>query len=261
MKKIAIIGGGNMGAAIFSRVRGEFSVCVCEASAERQSFLKRNFKIKTEDIKSAVKKSDVIILAVKPQDFDPVLNEIRPFISSKKLVISIAAGVTSIYIEEQLGEGARVIRTMPNMPAQISEGITAIAGGKLAKPADIKLAQTIFNCVGKTITVEENLIDAITAVSGSGPAYVFLFVECLMKAAQALGLNEAQSRELVYSTLAGSAHLLERSRDDAATLRSKVTSKGGTTQAAMDVFTQYNIEKIFQEALSAAQKRAKELSK
>jgi pyrroline-5-carboxylate reductase len=115
--------------------------------------------------------------------------------------------------------------------------------------------------IGETIVVKEELMDAITAVSGSGPAYVFLFVECMMKAAGNLGLTPAQSKELVYKTLTGSAHLLEKSKDDAATLRAKVTSKGGTTQAATDVFMARHIEKIFTDALTAARNRAKELAK
>jgi len=250
-----------MGTAIFTRVRRKFSVKVCEAKAERRDFLKRTYKMKCEDLAMAVKASSVIILAVKPQDFDTVLSEIRPFINSKKLVISIAAGITSQYIENRLVSHVRVIRTMPNMPAQIGEGITAVCQGRFASRTDVQLACQIFNNVGKTVVVKEDLIDAITAVSGSGPAYVFLFAECLMKAAQSLGLNEDVSKKLVYETLIGSVHLLTKFQDDAATLRAKVTSKGGTTQAAMDVFTARQLTEIFKEALLAAKKRAGELSK
>ncbi len=250
-----------MGTAILAGIRRKFSVKVCEADLERSAFLKSTFKITTQNLETAVKAADVVLLAVKPQDFVKVLNDLRPLVNSKKFIISIAAGISTNYIEKQLGGNIRVIRAMPNMPAQIGEGITAACAGRFAKEVDIRLAVEIFNHIGKTIVVEEYLMDAITAVSGSGPAYVFLFVECLVKAAQTLGLNENQSKELVLKTLTGSVHLLEKSKDDAATLRSKVTSKGGTTQAAMDVFLNQNIEKMFEEALSAAKRRAEELMK
>ena len=123
------------------------------------------------------------------------------------------------------------------------------------------MALKIFNHIGETVVVKEDMIDAVTAVSGSGPAYVFLFAECLMKAAEAAGLSPALSRQLVKKTLAGSAHLLDQQSEDAASLRRKVTSKGGTTQAAMDVFQRNKIEKIFRQAVAAARRRARELAK
>lgn len=249
-----------MGTAILERVHKAYKVMVCEPNKERARFLRRKYKVTTADLATAVKKADIIIIAVKPQDIDGVLESMSA-LAGKKLVISIAAGITTSYLEKKLGAGVRVIRTMPNMPAQIGEGITAICGGKLVKNADIKLAQKIFSYVGKTIVVDESLIDAVTAVSGSGPAYVFLFVECMMKAAGEIGFDEKSAKELVYQTLLGSAHLLTQSKDSAAELRAKVTSKGGTTQAATDVFTAHNIEKTFIEALQAAKTRAGELAK
>lgn len=260
MNTILIIGGGNMGTALLERVRKHFKVLVCEQNPQRAGYLRRKYKIVLADLATAVKKSHIVILAVKPQDIDEVLENLRPF-ADKKLMISIAAGITISYLEKKLGGGVRVIRTMPNMPAQIGEGITAIAAGKFTKSTDVKLTQKIFNLVGKTIIVEENVLDCVTAVSGSGPAYVFLFVECFIKAAQTLGLDAAQSKVLVYQTLLGSAHLLKQSKDSAAELRAKVTSKGGTTQAAIDVLTAYNIEKAFIDAFAAAKRRAGELAK
>ncbi len=250
-----------MGTAIFSRVRRKFSVKICEIDAGRREYLKKVFKIKPADLTPAIKESSVIILAVKPQDFDTVLEQIKPLVDNKKLIISIAAGITTHYIEKKLGGNIRVVRAMPNMPAQIGEGMTAVTKGKIASASDIKTAVAIFNAIGKTAFVDENFIDTVTAISGSGPAYVFLFAEYLMKAAQSLGLGEAVSRDLVYKTLTGSAHLLEKSQDNAATLRAKVTSKGGTTQAAMDVFMANNFEKTISEAVAAAKKRSEELKK
>jgi pyrroline-5-carboxylate reductase len=260
MKTVGIIGGGNMGSAIISRINKTFKVIVSEQDEKRAAELKRKFKVALKDIPELVAASNAILIAVKPQDIDAVLLAIKKAGGKEKLIISIAAGITTAYLEKYLGKETRVVRTMPNMPAMIGEGMTAVAEGKYTKVSDIKFALEIFDNIGKTVVVGEQWIDAITAVSGSGPAYVFLFAECLIKAAVALGLDEKDSQALVKQTLLGSIHLLDKSKDDAATLRAKVTSKGGTTQAAMDVLMGLNIEKIFQDALIAARNRARELS-
>ncbi len=150
---------------------------------------------------------------------------------------------------------------MPNMPALIGEGITGIAPGKYATVSDLRQAQELLRSLGKTIMIKESLMDAVTAVSGSGPAYVFLFVEQWINAAKGLGLSDAQAGALVYQTLIGSAKLLEKSAFDAATLRAKVTSKGGSTQAALDVFAKGKFDQLIKKALLAAAKRAKELAR
>ena len=259
--KIGVIGGGNMGAAIVSKIKNKYNVSVCEKDSARQKFIKSKFKVRVGDLTAIVKNAKIIILAVKPQDFDQILREVAAVIRQDQLVISIAAGITTQYIEKRLGAGIKVIRTMPNLPAQIGQGMTGICIGKNATRADLKQAVKIFDNIGKTIVVQEKWMDAITAVSGSGPAYVFLFVECLMNAAKNLGFNEEQAKTLINQTLRGSLSLLENSKDDAQTLRSFVTSKGGTTLAAMDVFFAKDIEDIFTEALKAAKKRAAELAK
>lgn len=261
MKTIGLIGGGNMGEALIAGTRKAYKVLVCEANETRGLYLKSKYKISAVDLKTLVAKSNVIVLAVKPQDLSPVLDQLAGHDLKKKVIVSIAAGITVSFIEQRLIQKAKVIRTMPNMPALIGEGITAVCKGKWSTEKDVKDVCGMLKGIGETIVVKEELMDAITAVSGSGPAYVFLFVECLMKAAQNLGLTAAQSKELVYKTLLGSAHLLEKSKDDAATLRAKVTSKGGTTQAAMDVFTSRQIERVFADALLAASYRARELAK
>ena len=223
--------------------------------------MRKKFKVSLKDLPALIEASDIILIAVKPQDVDSVVLTMKNTGVKSKLVISIAAGITTSYLEKYLGRESRVIRTMPNMPAMIGEGMTAIAKGHHAKNSDVSVALKIFAEIGKTLVVEERWMDAITAVSGSGPAYVFLFAECLMKSAQALGLDLETSEALVKQTLLGSVHLLDQDKDDAATLRAKVTSKGGTTQAAMDVFTANNIEKIFEAALTAACHRANKLAK
>lgn len=263
MKKTSVgfIGGGNMGAAIINGIRSAYHVCVCERDERRCRYLKQRFGVTIRDLQTVADCCDAVILAVKPQDFEDILRELRGIITKDKLIISIAAGITCRYIEKRLGPGIRVVRTMPNLPAQVGQGMTAVCAGRAATRADLQKVRRIFNRIGKAVVVEEKWMDAVTAVSGSGPAYVFLFVECLQKAAVSLGLKKDLSEQLVAQTLKGGLALLEKSKEDAGVLRTRVTSKGGTTQAAMDVFFKNKFEEIFERALQAAQERAGELSK
>ena len=254
MKKIAIIGGGNMGEAIIKGLKRP--VMVCESDPLKAKALVKKYKVSIVDVTQA-SNADIIILAVKPQDMSNALALLK---TDGQLFISIAAGLTTAYFEKHLGGKARVIRSMPNMPALIGQGITGISAGKYAMPQDLKEAQRILNSIGQTIIVKESMLDAVTAVSGSGPAYVFLFVEQWMAAAEQLGFNEKDAKELVYKTLLGSAHLLEQSEFDAGTLRAKVTSKGGTTQAALEVFAKGKFDQLVRKALFAAKDRAKALA-
>lgn len=261
MYKIGIIGGGNMGEAILARTRKHYSVCVSEKDLTRQKYLEKTYHVASFDIPLLVKSSSVIIVAVKPQDMGGALKEIGSVVTRSQPVISIAAGITTQFIEKILGKNIRVVRTMPNMPALIGEGMTAICGGRFAKKSDIDLTGSIFNNLGKTVIVSEESMDAITAVSGSGPAYVYLFMECIIKAAKSLGLKEKLAADLIKQTFLGSINLLLKRNEDPAILRAKVTSKGGTTAAALDVFMHKGIDKIINEALKAAKKRARALSK
>jgi pyrroline-5-carboxylate reductase len=262
MKKniIGIIGGGNMGEALIKGLYTKHGVHVCETNELRVKYLKEKYKrIVCGELKVA-EAASVIILAVKPQDMELLLKQIPA--GGNKLFISIAAGLTTKFFEKHLGGKARVVRAMPNMPAFIGEGITGICAGLHAKSMDLKFAESILSVIGQTVIVKEPMMDALTAVSGSGPAYVFLFVEQWTNAAMKLGFNGAQARQLVLKTLLGSAHLLAQSPFDAAQLRAKVTSKGGTTEAAMKVFFKGNaFGKLMKDALVAAEKQAKELAK
>jgi pyrroline-5-carboxylate reductase len=260
MKNIGIIGGGNMGEAILAGIRKDYGVVVSEKDQKRRRYLKRNYRLPLKDIRALVRSSEVIILAVKPQDMDSVLQEIRPVIDQRKLVISIAAGIRTSFIEKRLGH-VKVVRTMPNMPTMVKEGMTAICNGKYANHSDLKKTSQLFQHIGRTVIIREEFMDAVTAVSGSGPAYVFLFVECLLKAAEKLGLGTSLSKELVIQTFLGSLKLLSERKEEPGPLRAKVTSKGGTTQAAMDVFMRYRIDVIIAQALRNAKKRARQLSK
>ena len=249
-----------MGEALIKGLCKSHTVYVCEANPERIKYLKKKYKVSTAGIWDVVVRAQVIILAVKPQDMEVLLKQIPA--GKSKLFISIAAGLTTKFFERNLGGKVRVVRAMPNLPALIGEGMTGICRGQYAQPKDLKLAQSILGAIGQTVIVKEDMMDALTAVSGSGPAYVFLFVEQWIKAAMTLGFNKTQATQLVYKTLLGSAYLLKQSPFDASESRAKVTSKGGTTQAAMDVFLKDDaFLKLMKNALSAAKKRAKELAK
>ncbi len=259
--RIALIGCGNMGEAILAGIHREHCCFVCEPRPERQSYLRRKYRVRIGPLDEVVGAAEAVVLAVKPQDFPELLAEIAARPLKGKLFVSIAAGITTGFIEKALRQPVRVVRVMPNLPALIGEGLTAVTRGKRATPRDCRLAERIFQAVGKTVVVKEAMMDAVTAVSGSGPAYVFLFVECMLKAARRLGFSGAEARALVYQTLEGSTRLLGRSADTAEALRLKVTSKGGTTQAATEVFLRKDMAGIFEAALKAARDRSRELAK
>ncbi|MFA6141762.1 MAG: pyrroline-5-carboxylate reductase [Candidatus Omnitrophota bacterium] len=265
-KKIGIIGGGNMGEAIFSRlsnvIEKSTSLMLSELDVARRDYLQKKYKIIVEiDNNVVVKYSDVIILAVKPKDFDKILKqEVCCGVSKNKLLISIAAGITTGYIENIVGKDIPVIRVMPNMPALIGEGMSSISAGRSASSGDMETAKEIFSSIGEVIEVEEKLVDAVTAVSGSGPAYFFYLVEALVDAGVKLGLNLETSKKLVLQTALGSMKLLEALKEEPETLRKRVTSKGGTTEAALKVFEKKILKNVINDAVRAAHKRSKELT-
>lgn len=266
-KKIGIIGCGNMGEAIFSRLaqvmEKSTSLMVSEMSASRRDELMKKHKIIVEiDNNVVVKYSDVIILSVKPKDIENVLKqEICCGISPKKLLISIAAGVTIKHIEKMVGKDVPVIRVMPNMPAVIGEAISSISAGTSASRAHMEIAREIFSMVGEVVEVDEKDVDAVTAISGSGPAYFYFFCEALRDAARKLKLDSKISDKLVMKTAIGSMKLMDELKVSPEALRHKITSKGGTTEAALKVFDKKKLKNIVQDAAAAACKRSKELSK
>jgi pyrroline-5-carboxylate reductase len=259
--RIALIGCGNMGQAILAGQHRKHHVSVVEPRAERRRYLKRKYRCVFRDAAQAVRGADVVVLAVKPQDFPLILGELAAFDLKRPLVISIAAGITTGFIEKAFKAPVRVVRAMPNLPAVIGEGVTSLTRGRYASSRDMKTAVMVFSGLGGVVTVKESLVDAVTALSGSGPAYVFFFAECLIASAARLGLTPEQARDLAYQTLSGSARLLMKSKDTAGVLRQKVTSKGGTTQAALDVLMKRDTAGIFNAALKAARDRARALAK
>jgi pyrroline-5-carboxylate reductase len=204
---------------------------------------------------------DVVVFAVKPQELTPLLAEYKARFGAKPLYLSIAAGKTLAYFALHLGGDARVVRAMPNTPALIGRGVTALTASHNVSPQERKSAEALMAAAGKTVWVDESQMDAVTALSGSGPAYVFLFLESLTKAGVAAGLSEDTAKALAVETVAGSAALAQQSGEELATLRQNVTSKGGTTEAALSILLgSGGLEPLVKEAVKAAAKRAVEMN-
>ncbi|MCL6471634.1 MAG: pyrroline-5-carboxylate reductase [Firmicutes bacterium] len=265
-RRLSIIGAGQMGEAL---VRGFIQSGVLEAeqiklsdvNVERLESLKAKYQANfTTDNHEAVKDSDIILLAVKPQQIEQVLTETKNLFSEDKLVISIAAGVTTKKINNLIGKRIAVIRVMPNTPALVGQGMSVISRGKYASDEAVKIALLLFSSIGEVIELSEELQNQATAISGSGPAYFFLMVESLIEAGVRAGLEEDVAQKLVVQTMAGSAALLQRTGKKADELREMVTSPGGTTEAALRVFSKREFRYIVQEAVNAAIKRAEELA-
>lgn len=253
---IGIIGAGNMGSAIALRMGQK--ILISDAAKARLRALKRRRRILTSASNIDVaRRSNVIIIAVKPQRIAGVLNEIKPHVKGK-LVISIAAGVGTKLIEKIL-KISRVIRVMPNMPLVAGKGMSAIATGRTAGKKDLAAARRIFSRFGEVIAVKESSMDAVTAVSGSGPAYYFLFTDLLEKAACACGLKKDIARQLAKATFIGAAACASATNTSMQDFVKKVASKGGTTEAALKVFKQRGLDRIIKQAVKAATTRSRKL--
>ncbi len=268
MDKIGFIGGGNMAEALIkgiitAKVYPPENIHVSDVRKERLEYLAGEYRVKTvADNKSLAAATDILVLSVKPQNTAEVLEDIKDSVNRDALIISIAAGIRTEKIGAVLG-GMPIVRVMPNTPALISQGASALYANVLAKPL-LRKAETIFASVGLAVFVEdEDLIDVVTAVSGSGPAYYFLLMEEMASAAIAMGLEEGAALELVLQTAKGAALLAKDAHkrgETPAQLRRKVTSPGGTTQAAMEVFTDGRFGDLVRAALERAKERSKELS-
>jgi len=263
-KCIGFIGVGVMGSSIIKSLLSHSlksdQICIADKSKEKIELSKNHHQVKARSISEIGQSCDVIILAVKPQDLSDVLNELKLTIKEHTLVISIAAGQTIKFIENQLPPSTPVVRVMPNTPAQIGKGISAIATGSKVSRDALEIATALFSTTGEVVVLTEDKIDAVTSLSGSGPAYFFYFVEAMIKAGVELGLTSEIATKLAIETISGSAAMLKESDLDAATLRKNVTSPKGTTAAALEVFSDFDLEKIVSKAMSAAKNRAQELA-
>ena len=261
---ILFIGGGNMAAAIIggliAKGRAPSSLHAVDVLPEALSRLEKQFDISTSaDARAAVAGTDCIVLAVKPQQMQEVATAIAPVLQGQ-LIISIAAGIRGSDLSRWLGPAAQVVRAMPNTPALVTAGITGLYAMPGVSSAHRKNAENILAAVGTTFWVDQEIqLDAVTAVSGSGPAYVFYFIEALEQAGRELGLSPEIARQSALATFAGAVKLATSDATDPATLRARVTSKGGTTERAISVLDEAAVKAAFIRAVRAAAARAAEM--
>lgn len=267
-RSIGFIGGGNMATSLMSGLIAsgyapeqiwvsDSNQAILTAHAER---LQVNVSTKNTDIVTA---ADVVVLAVKPQVLKQICTEIAPELNQQNsLIVSIAAGISQASLTQWLGESVAIVRTMPNTPAMVLTGATALHANSLVNEQQKELAESILRAVGLTLWLtDEAQMDAVTAVSGSGPAYYFLLMEAMEKAALELGLDEHAARLLIQQTALGAAKIALESSESPTQLRERVTSPGGTTQKAIESFQQHDFFGLVSKAMLAAKERSIEMSK
>lgn len=259
--RIGFVGGGKMAEAMmrgFSEKTGNRNILVYDPSRKRLDHLKKTYRVKASRSNlDLVRNADIIILAVKPFDVGKVCQEVRD-LAKGKLFISIAAGVTLSYLSDCLGN-ARIVRTMPNTPALVGQGMTVIASSPETLKKDVVTASRIFSHIGEVLVMDEKLIDAVTAVSGSGPAFVSLFVEALVDGAVRMGIPREPALQLVLQTVQGSVSMI-KSGIHPAELREMVTSPGGTTAEGLSVMEHRGFKGIIGDAVKKACERAANLA-
>ena len=275
MARIAIIGGGSIGEALLSGLlragRQVKDLVVAERMPERAKYLAGTYSVLVTSMADAVENATFVVVAVKPADVESVVGELARAAaaaeddSAEQVFVTVAAGITITYFESKLPAGTPVVRAMPNAAALVGAGVTALAKGRFVTPAQLEEVSALFDSVGAVLTVPESQMDAVTALSGSGPAYFFLMVEALVDAGVAAGLNREVATDLTAQTMAGSAAmLLERMGSDradaaAAQLRATVTSPGGTTAAALRELERGGLRAAVDAAVQAAKTRSEQL--
>ncbi len=262
--KLGIIGCGNMGSAIASgtlsmRVLSFGNIYVSDKDSSRTRALNKKFGIRVGTNVEVVKKCGIIIIAVKPQDFKALLPSISDHLDNSKYLVSIMAGVTIARIEELIKKKIAVTRAMPNIAAMAGKGITVLSHNRMVKSE--AAVRMIFASVGEVVEINEKKMDAVTAVSGSGHAYFYYLTEALKEAAVKLGITKELAAKLASATLIGSGALLESMDEPPEVLIKRITSKKGTTEAALNVFKMKRLERIVIKAVEAAAKRSRELSR
>lgn len=246
----AIIAGALQSGAL----RAEHTYVTNRANDGRLRELAEEFNVQTgyDELPEAVKKADIIVLAMKPKDVEAGLEAVRSFIHDQSLVISLLAGVGLDFMEEIIGKPCAIIRSMPNTSAAVGKSATAIALNRYVTEKQHKAAVSLFSSIGTAITVDESQMDAVTAVSGSGPAYFYYVAEAIQQAGEELGLDHETAKELLIQTLLGAASMLAKNDGQAAALRKAITSPGGTTEAAVRTFDEFRVK----QAISAGVKEA-----
>ena len=261
---IAVIGAGKMGEALVSGLLkagiSPDDLLITERYEERAREFSEQYSVKAVSNPDAARQAKTLVLAVKPQDMDDLLAEIAPVVTAEHLIVTIAAGITTSAIERRLADGVPVVRVMPNTPALVGEAMSVVAAGAHASGHHLEHAEELFRPVGKVIRLPESQLDAVTALSGSGPAYVFYLVEAMTDAGILLGLPRAIAHDLIVQTVYGSALMLRDSGEHPVTLREAVTSPAGTTIAAIRELENHGVRAAFLSALEAARDRSRELA-
>lgn len=266
-KKIGFIGAGNMATAIIegllaSKTVKNSQIYISDKDNRKKSQKKKSLKVKTaKDNVELVTVCDIIILAVKPQNIEDVLNEIKDHLGAKKLIISIAAGVSTAYLRKFIPRKVNVVRVMPNVGSQVQESMTALSFKDNVSPHVKKIVESIFLAVGEVEKIKEKDMDVVTALSGSGPAYMAYIWDSFIKEAQRQGLDKRKAYILAMQMTKASIILLKETNVELDSLIKMVASKGGTTEAALKVFKEKKLNEILAEGLKAATKRSKELTK
>ncbi len=263
-RRVAFLGAGNMANAIIRGLlraglpKQQLSATVRRDEVRRELEVAHGIQVGFDNVE-ATRHAEVVVLAVKPQALDSLLTVIAPAMQPGTLVISVAAGVPIAAIERRLGNGTRIVRTMPNTPCLVGLGATALASGEHATADDLKLAVAMFDSVGMTTVVDEYLLDAVTGLSGSGPAYIFLIIEALSDAGVKVGLSRHQSLKLAAQTVLGSAKLLLETNQHPGQLKDQVTSPGGTAIAGLHTLEAGGLRTTLINAVEAATRRSREL--
>ncbi|WP_144876859.1 pyrroline-5-carboxylate reductase [Microbacterium sp. 1.5R] len=272
LPSLAFVGAGSMGGAILrgvvaSGIRVDGGITATNRTAEKAAALADLEGVTSialseqpEGNAAAVSNARIVLVGVKPAMVPDLLRDIRPSLAGDAIVVSLAAGVTLATFAEGLGADARVIRSMPNTPATVGKAVTGLAAGSGASDDDLALVRRLFETVGAVVEVPETQIDALSTISGSGPAYVFLLIEELTKAAEGMGFDRADARLMAEQTFIGATALLDASGEEPAELRRRVTSPKGTTERAVAVLQDAHLDRTFAEAAAAALARAKELA-
>ncbi|MGQ9611006.1 MAG: pyrroline-5-carboxylate reductase [bacterium] len=265
-EKIGFIGIGNMGEALLrgvidSSLFSPDSILASDINKEKLNFLSKELGINAiENNCELVRKSDIILFALKPDIINKVLSEVSSELRKPKWCISIAAGISISMIEEKLPEGLAIVRVMPNTPAMVREGMSAISLGRYANEEHLDKAKQIFQAVGKVIVVQEKYMDIVTALSGSGPAFIFLIIESLIDAGVQLGLSRSDASIMAVQTVLGSSKMLIDTQEHPAILKNKVTSPGGTTAVGLYELEKGGVRASIINAVSAAANRSKQIS-
>jgi len=264
---ISFIGGGNMATALIKGLKNtedsRISIRVCTPSSETRAHFREKLHIETHyDLAAAVEDADVVVLAVKPQIMPGVLDKMKGLVNADQLVLSVAAGKTVASISAHLGERQAIVRAMPNTPALTGHGITGIFAGSFCQAHHVEQAETILSATGEVVWInDESLMDVVTAISGSGPAYYFLLTEALAAAGEKLGLSAASAMRLAVHTSYGAGVMAVSSDESISRLRDRVTSPNGTTQAALETLNRGRFTELMFEAVQAATDRGRELAR